>query len=95
MKKQINLSPLEITYLMHLYAVNEKFERQSPAIEAAKSRFLFCGLAIECLSIECLTNNAEPLRLTQKGNALVQMLCSTPMPIQELKYIDPRTQTEI
>lgn len=90
MKKQINLSPLEITYLLHLYAVKEKFEPQSPAIQAIKSRFLLCGLAIECL-----TNNGEPLRLTQKGNALVQMLCSTPMPIQELRFIDPRTQTEI
>lgn len=75
------MSPIEITLLLHYYAIAEPFHCPSPATAAATRRFIAAGLIVED------TGPGSGYRTTEKGNVLVKALCDTPMPRLEQRWI--------
>lgn len=67
-------SPYEITLLLHIYAVAEP-PRSCPILDGTIERFKCMGL------VERATDLPAGARITDKGIALVDHLCATPIPV--------------
>lgn len=78
----MNLTPLEIEIILHCHCSHMPF-RDSPASQEAHARFLKAGLISR-------REFGHSYQLTPAGDKLVEMLCSTPFPVN--KWIDPRIE---
>jgi hypothetical protein len=80
------MSPLEINLILHIYAIAEPFTHpNAPAYAKAKARFLNLDLIKQSECAAC------GYTLTPKGKAFVQILLSTPIPVEKTVFVDPRT----
>ena len=83
--KMKNLTPSDIEFLIHCHCCPEKHERiDAPAIKEATERFLKLKI------IEYKENCALSFNTTDKGKKLIEMLCETPFPVEEIILVDPR-----
>ena len=80
------MTPTDIEVLLHYHCTVEAHPRRSaPAVQAAIYLFIQAGILMPNAAGTCYTT-------TLKGQALVHMLCQTPMPVQ--RFIDPRLVKE-
>jgi len=71
------LTPFEITFLLHVYAIAEPFKHlETLAGKQAVCRFIAEGLIAQS------DNSSSGFKITERGTALVDKLCSTPFPKQ-------------
>lgn len=90
------MTPHDIIVLLAYHTTSEEFHDQfykpeSPAAADSRKNFVREGILATNHDIDIST---QKLLLTLKGQALVRMLENTPMPTQNLNYIDPRTGEE-
>lgn len=79
------MTPNDIEILIHCHVLREEHPRlHVPAVRESINRFLRNGIIVEYE--HCGMDNIYTT--TEKGRALVDMLCATPYP--EVAYIDPR-----
>lgn len=77
------MTPSDIEFLIHCHISREKHTRESsPAVKDAIARFLRLDLI--------RVNDKSDFETTDRGKKLVEMLCSTPLPEQEIRWCDPR-----
>jgi hypothetical protein len=80
------LSPAYISVLLHCYCrCDEIPNRNAPVIVDALREFIEYGLIVAGGQCD------HGFEVTPKGRALVQMLCSTPLPDEINGFQDPRT----
>lgn len=75
------MTPYQIEILIHHHCSHSRFERDTaPLYIPTVKAFMGDGI---------LTTRPDgSIGTTEKGNAIVQMLCATPYP--EMKWVDPR-----
>ena len=81
------MTPNDIQVLLHCYCSPEPHPRlAAPAVSEAVNAFIKSGILAK--------HDTDELRYkpTAKGEALIQMLCKTPLP--EQVYVDPRFKQE-
>jgi len=77
----MELSPLKINLLMHIYAIPGPFDHpDAQAYKQAKKEFVTNEIAYE-------TDTPCGYKLTRKGEILVDAILNTPMPV--LQYVMP------
>jgi hypothetical protein len=82
----VQLSPLKINLLLHIYAIAGPFDHPDrPIYEQTKEEFLYHELVVIDTSRKC------GYRMTEKGDVFIKMILSTPLPEVLTKFIDPRT----
>jgi hypothetical protein len=81
------MTPIEITFLIHCHVFCEPYPNPSPVVNRTIERFSQQGLIVPTAG----ENNM--FETTDRGKALVKMICTTPFP--ELQWIDPRTKEAI
>ena len=82
----MKLSPLKINLLMHIYSIAEPFDHpDAPAYVSAKREFLEHNLIFADHDFPC------GYKLTPRGKAFIKMILATPLPEEQLAFIDPRT----
>lgn len=80
------MTPNDIEILLHYYTTPEPHERVSaPAVIKAIKNFRQRGILED-------SDNPSGLRVSEKGEKLVEMLCETPDPINV--WIDPRSMNK-
>lgn len=83
------LTPVSIEILLHIYCRWEPLPRQhAPATLAALKMF-------ERFDVIAVEDRPSGYTVTNKGAALVQMLCSSPLPESRAVFFDPRSNTQI
>ena len=81
-------SPVEIETLLRVFYYASYYEQapHTPATEAAIKTLLNCRL------IDRKPMNDKDYFATERGRTLVDMLCETPLPVEQKKWIDPRLE---
>lgn len=82
-------SPLEIRVVLFHYAVRDEFPEESTAYKGAINRLINHDI----LTPVSDPNSAAKYETTEKGRALVEMWCETPLP--ETKWFDPRFEKQV
>lgn len=84
------MTPNDIDILLHYYTTPEEHERiEAPAVSKAIQSFLDRGI-LRLATLDEKLVWAGSYRVTEKGQKLVTMLCSTPDPV--FRWIDPRDE---
>jgi hypothetical protein len=82
------MTPAEIEVLLHYYYSADPSPRlHAPIVQSSIKMFVFNGMLKE--------GGSAGYETTSRGKALVKMLCLTPYPEREVRWIDPRTGKDI
>lgn len=79
------MTPLEIRLLLHIHVTPMAFENEhAPAVREAIAQFM--GDELITVEEKC-PSDEHPYRLTERGRAMVNHLCDTPLPV--CKWLRP------
>jgi hypothetical protein len=85
----MQLTPIKIETLLHIYAVAEPL-REAPAIAEALAEFKSEALIRLIPTGSFNLDEGCGYELLPRGETLVSMLLSTPLPLAKTTWVDPR-----
>lgn len=81
------MTPLHIRILLHYYISPERFEPyDAPAVVSYTQKLIELG---------ALEKYGRDFKVTGLGHAWVKLICATPLPVRESRFVDPRTGASI
>ena len=92
-KRRPRMPPMKVAMLLHFYGVAGPFAPEEQRTSAAYTQFirelLRDGLVERPSKTERENYSGWAYRTTAKGAALVNAICSTPMPVERTRWVIP------
>ena len=85
------MTPVTLQVLLHYYFDPEPYPHHNHRAKAAEISLVNSGILVRILSC----SNTSNYETTLLGDALVQLLLDTPLPVEKKIFVDPRTDKVI